>query len=132
MLIFRMPSMRLAAYLPDGRTSLRLAITQSTLRAILFPMQSLIAISRKLLGLFSALVLYLEFPFDYSISNDSSRHIGFFSMVRRLKAIFHENRKYIFLLQFLMKSDPYHADRFYLVIITVYVKTPESNMRYIL
>lgn len=75
----------------------------------------------------------LEFPFDYSISNDSSRHIGFFffSIVRRLKAIFHGNRKYIFLLQFLMKSDPYRADRFYLIIITVYVKTPESNMRYI-
>lgn len=74
-----MPSTRLAAYLPDSRTSLRLAITQSTLRAVLFPMQSLIAISRtKLLGLFSTLVLYSEFPFDCSISNDSSRRIGFF------------------------------------------------------
>lgn len=74
-----MPSMRLAAYLSDGRTSLRLAIIQSTLRAVLFPMQSLIAISRtKLLALFSALVLYPEFPFDCSISNDSSRRIGFF------------------------------------------------------
>lgn len=53
-----MPSMRLATYLPGGRTSLRLAIDVAS---ILFPMQSLIEIPRtQLLGLFST-VLYPEF-----------------------------------------------------------------------